>query len=73
MALNQNGHVYTWGINEYGQLGNGGTKYSTVPKRVSSLDDIEIVDIAAGGWHSVAVSNAGVVSFYACIDDRLSR
>ena len=59
MALDQGGRVYTWGINDYGQLGNGGTRYCTAPNQVVSLDDVEIVDITAGGWHSAAVSKAG--------------
>ena len=59
MALDSSGRVFTWGINDYGQLGNGGTRYSTTPTQVVDLDDVEIVDISAGGWHSTAVSKEG--------------
>lgn len=59
MALDKQGQIYTWGINDYGQLGNGSTFYSTSPSRVVDLDNTVIVDISAGGWHSTAVSNKG--------------
>eukprot|EP00210_Caulerpa_lentillifera_P006549 g6254.t1 len=59
MALDRQGHVYTWGINDYGQLGHGNTRYSTSPRRVVDLNEVEIVDIVAGGWHSVALSKDG--------------
>lgn len=61
MAVTKAGQVYTWGINDYGQLGHGNTRYSTSPKRVVDINEVEIVDIAAGGWHSVALSNEGRV------------
>jgi len=42
--------VYTWGTNDYGQLGNGNTSYDIHPRRVVDLDDVTITDIATGGW-----------------------
>lgn len=40
MALNDAGEVFTWGTNDYGQLGNGSTSYSTKPCRVVDLDHV---------------------------------
>lgn len=59
MALDQNGRVLTWGTNDYGQLGNGGTSYQKTPQKVVDLDEIEVSDVVAGGWHSIALSKHG--------------
>ena len=67
LALDRKGHIYAWGINDYGQLGNGGTKYSMTPTRVVDLDDVSIVEIAAGGWHSVAVSKEGPIRTHSLV------
>jgi alpha-tubulin suppressor-like RCC1 family protein len=34
MALGADGRLLTWGTNDYGQLGNGSTIYSTTPVEV---------------------------------------
>ena len=51
--------MLAWGINDYGQLGNGTTTYEVIPTRVLGLEDVGIADIAAGGWHSLALSDMG--------------
>ncbi|KAG1674128.1 hypothetical protein FOA52_015758 [Chlamydomonas sp. UWO 241] len=60
MALSHDGQVYTWGTNDYGQLGNGNTSYQIQPKPVH-LNGEPICDIAAGGWHSLALTTSGEV------------
>ncbi|CAD7696720.1 unnamed protein product [Ostreobium quekettii] len=59
LALDRDGHVLTWGTNDYGQLGNGSTSYQTTPKRVVDLDDVQVSDVGAGGWHSIALTKEG--------------
>lgn len=60
MALDRNGRVLTWGTNDYGQLGNGGTSYQKTPQHVVDLDDVEVSDVVAGGWHSIVLSKQGL-------------
>lgn len=61
LAVDRHGRVFSWGINDFGQLGIGTTNYATEPEKVVDLDDVCIVDIAAGGWHSVAITDSGEV------------
>ncbi|VAI75172.1 unnamed protein product [Triticum turgidum subsp. durum] len=75
VVLTQEGHVWTWGQpwppvdgilwawgnNEYGQLGIGDTQPRSQPIRVEGLSNLSLVDIAAGGWHSAALTKEGEV------------
>ena len=57
-ALTKDGKVFTWGSNEYGQLGQGDNdRY--IPTKVESLDGIFIVKIACGEEHTVAITDKG--------------
>ena len=51
--------MLAWGINDFGQLGNGSTFYETQPTQVAGLEDVRIADINAGGWHSLALTTDG--------------
>lgn len=59
LSLLQCREVFSWGINDFGMLGNGGTSYATEPERVEGLEGVTIADVAAGGWHSMAISTEG--------------
>ncbi|MGB4069798.1 MAG: hypothetical protein WBK08_17350 [Nitrospira sp.] len=59
LALSTDGTVWSWGHNVAGQLGNGGLAASSIPVRVGSLANI--VDIAAGTDHGLAVGSDGSV------------
>ena len=50
IALSDDGSVYAWGSNTYGQLGDGTWHNSSTPEPVSSLTDV--VGIFAGRDHS---------------------
>ena len=43
------------------QLGNGTTGYATQPERVVGLEGVFVADVAAGGWHSMAITSDGEV------------
>ncbi len=69
MALGTDGSVYTWGYNNYGQLGNGqstgdgSTTYAADPARVPDPKDasktFKAAQISAGGFHALAISQDG--------------
>lgn len=62
MAVSSNGHVYTWGLNVNGQLGDNSVTDSHVPIDVSAsgaLNGVSIAAISAGANHAMALSEAG--------------
>ena len=61
LALTASGAVYSWGINDYGQLGDGTTINARDLVLVQGLEGVVVVDIACGGWHSVAITEEGDV------------
>ena len=63
LALTSQGNVYAWGRNNYGQLGDKTNTNSTLPKLVLTQDGTlsDIVGIAAGDEHCLAVDNTGAV------------
>jgi regulator of chromosome condensation len=65
-AIDSNGRVYAWGLNNYRQTGistsiTDDNSAIIVPTRVSSLDSFEIQDIAGGFHHSIACCKDGKV------------
>jgi len=56
MLLTEHGQVYTWGGGSRGQLGHGTLASEERPRLVMALDGMKIIKIAAGGWHSAAIS-----------------
>ncbi|MDQ8734335.1 fibronectin type III domain-containing protein [Paenibacillus sp. LHD-38] len=60
LDLKQNGTVWAWGNNEYGQLGDGTTTdHHFTPVQVQGLDSVS--EIAAGDSHSLALKSDGTV------------
>ncbi|XP_030028644.1 probable E3 ubiquitin-protein ligase HERC4 isoform X2 [Manduca sexta] len=62
IALTNNGELYTWGANSYGQcgLGNMSNKEMT-PQQITSLVGVPIALIASGSNHTFALSKSGAV------------
>ena len=58
-VLKRDGHVFCWGMNTLGQLGNGTTNASAAPAEVPGLTHIRA--IAAGGLASCAENKDGRV------------
>ena len=59
VALKDDGTVWTWGDNVYGQLGNGTTTGTNRGTQVSGLSNVKAV--AAGGYHTLALKQDGTV------------
>ena len=59
LALLANGSVYSWGNNEFGQLGNGSSATGNLPAVVPGLSGVKA--IAAGNNHSLALLSGGTV------------
>lgn len=62
MALTNDGQLYSWGCNRFGQLGLGtASEQEKKPSLITSLAGIPIAFIACGSNHSFAVSKSGAV------------
>ncbi|MDT7513481.1 InlB B-repeat-containing protein, partial [Bifidobacterium sp. H1HS10N] len=66
LALGSDGYVYTWGWNNYGQLGNNSHISSTAPVRVrdpanptDTSKGLKAVQVSGGTYHSLAVGADG--------------
>ena len=63
-ALAQDGAVFAWGLNNYGQLGTGDVETQYGPVKIESLTSLlsdECVCIASGQHHTIVLDAAGKV------------
>uniref|UniRef100_A0A8C3T474 HECT-type E3 ubiquitin transferase n=1 Tax=Chelydra serpentina TaxID=8475 RepID=A0A8C3T474_CHESE len=62
LALNDKGQVYAWGLATDGQLALPGTEECIrIPRNIKSLSDIQIMQVACGYYHSLALSKGSEV------------
>jgi alpha-tubulin suppressor-like RCC1 family protein len=59
LALKSDGTVWSWGYNNYGQLGDGSTTERHTPVQVSELAGV--TTIAVGAYHCLALNSDGTV------------
>jgi len=71
IVLMDNGEVWAWGRNAYGELGVGNTSNVLVPTKVTALNGVNIVDVQLskayyyiGRYHTLFLADDG--SLYAC-------
>lgn len=69
LVLKENGTVWAWGDNTYGQLGDGTLTQRGIPKQVAGLENI--IYINAGAASAFAVNRNG--ELYAWGDNRLGQ
>lgn len=62
-ALGNNGKLYAWGYNYYGQLGTGNTTQSNSPVAVSAPSDFGEISIVTAGFGSAYALNGDGVLF----------
>lgn len=65
-AVSQDGGVYAWGLNNYGQLGTGDLETLYAPTKVEALtslnsDNDKCVSIASGQHHTIVLDSSGKV------------
>lgn len=53
------GQVFSWGGGRHGQLGHGTLEAEREPRLLEALQGLPMVEVAAGGWHSVCLSETG--------------
>lgn len=59
LALKSDGTVWSWGSNEYGQLGDDTFDSRYTPQQIPGLSDIIAIDAAQ--WHNVALKKDGTL------------
>ena len=67
VAMKSDGSVWTWGVNGYGQLGDGTTTQRTAPVQVSGLTGVTA--IASGREFTMALKSDGTVWTWGRNDD----
>jgi uncharacterized repeat protein (TIGR02543 family) len=65
IAVTETGHVFTWGYNGYGGLGDGTEQYKKLPNEITSNfqleEDDQVIYVAAGNNYSLAITDTGRV------------
>jgi len=59
IALTTDNRVFTWGLNNFGQLGDNTTTQRTTPIEITSRIPGKVVFVAAGAWSTAAVTEDG--------------
>ena len=54
-------NLFSWGMNNHGQLGHGDMKHRGVPTKGESLDGIVIIIISCGVVHTAALTDKGEI------------
>lgn len=67
LGLTSEGTLYSWGANQWGQLGNGSTSNSNTPQPVLGEGGVGILQgvtqVSAGTYHVIAVTPEGVFAW----------
>src|SRR5215475_7328464 len=65
IVITEDGSVFSWGNGCYGQLGHGIDSHLSVPTKISTLSNV--VSIACGSYHSMAITGNFIPLFYSSI------
>lgn len=61
LALLSDGSLWAWGNGRWGQLGNGGSRSSSVPVRVGLPAGVSFSQVISGGYTSYGITAAGAL------------
>jgi alpha-tubulin suppressor-like RCC1 family protein len=61
LVLTNCGEVYAWGVNDFGQIGNGCNEDQLIPIKVKGFNNERVVMISCGWNHSIALTECGHV------------
>nr|KAF6500344.1 HECT and RLD domain containing E3 ubiquitin protein ligase 5 [Molossus molossus] len=61
MALSISGNMYSWGRNDFGQLGLGHTDNEDFPSLIEALDSQKVEFLACGGSHTALLTKDGLL------------
>jgi alpha-tubulin suppressor-like RCC1 family protein len=62
LVLTEKGEVYSWGLNNYGQLGIGiDEEFTNEPSKINLDYIVRFVDFSCGKFHSLALTDEGLV------------
>ena len=74
LAVGSDGHVYGWGFNGYGQVGDGTTTNRNLPTLAALPAGLTFTRVEAGRYHSMALaSNGDLYTWGANPDGRLGN
>ncbi|XP_032623522.1 E3 ISG15--protein ligase HERC5-like isoform X2 [Chelonoidis abingdonii] len=68
LVLSLSGAVYSWGKNDFGQLGLGDTENKYYPSYIRALEHKKTVYISCGGEHTAVLSQDGLVCTFGAGD-----
>ncbi|XP_076998998.1 E3 ISG15--protein ligase HERC5 [Tamandua tetradactyla] len=60
MALSMSGNIYSWGKNDFGQLGLGHTNNEDSPTLIEELDNQKVEFLTCGGSHTALLTEDGL-------------
>ncbi|CEM20137.1 unnamed protein product [Vitrella brassicaformis CCMP3155] len=66
VCIDRSGNVFTWGSGAYARLGHGDEDDGVYPRLVQELKGIQIVQVACGAFHTLALSRHGQVYAWGC-------
>ncbi|TVU10475.1 hypothetical protein EJB05_44009 [Eragrostis curvula] len=61
MGLTSDGQLWSWGANSNFELGRGSNSSDWRPQLIPSLKNIRVIQVACGGYHSLALTDEGEV------------
>ena len=61
LMVQDQGTVYAWGSGQFGQLGDGTTRDHSRPIMLTTMQNQQIAEVAAGSYHSAAINTEGIL------------